>query len=170
MEETEEGGSHQLVTAAGALRRAPPGERIRLRAGTTLSGEVVCAQPVVLEAEGECTLRGKLTLQAGTLNRSSLIGTVRGLKIAHFMEEAIQVNGGSWALTDCTVVSSRGGRGGAKPQRASTAISLRHGASLQLSGCEVRHARAPLARTPLARASWAARSLRLGGWALPPAP
>ena len=44
MEETEEGGSHQLVTAAGALRRAPPGERIRLRAGTTLSGEVVCAQ------------------------------------------------------------------------------------------------------------------------------
>jgi hypothetical protein len=33
MEETEEGGSHQLVTAAGALRRAPPGERIRLRAG-----------------------------------------------------------------------------------------------------------------------------------------
>ena len=121
MEETEEGGSHQLVTAAGALRRAPPGERIRLRAGTTLSGEVVCAQvrfawpnsplllgathlrasltqrprslaqPVVLEAEEGCTLRGKLTLQAGTLNRSSLIGTVRGLKIAHFMEEAIQV-------------------------------------------------------------------------------
>ena len=97
---------------------------------------------MVLEAEEGCTLRGKLTLQAGTLNRSSLIGTVRGLKIAHFMEEAIQVNGGSWALTDCTVVSSRGGRGGAKPQRASTAISLRHGASLQLSGCEVRDARA----------------------------
>ena len=89
-----------------------------------------------------------LTLQAGTLNRSSLIGTVRGLKIAHFMEEAIQVNGGSWALTDCTVVSSRGGRGGAKPQRASTAISLRHGASLQLSGCEVRHARAPRQNAP----------------------
>ena len=131
---------------------------------------MVCAQPVVLEAEAGCTLRGKLTLQAGTLNRSSLIGTVRGLKIAHFMEEAIQVNGGSWALTDCTVVSSRGGRGGAKPQRASTAISLRHGASLQLSGCEVRDARAPRQSAPRRSILGRSRSLRLGGCALPPAP
>ena len=64
------------------------------------------------------------------------------------LDPSFQVNGGSWALTDCTVVSSRGGRGGAKPQRASTAISLRHGASLQLSGCEVRDARTPRQSAP----------------------
>ena len=98
MEETEEGGSHQLVTAAGALRRAPPGERIRLRAGglrpyridcargTTLSGEVVCAQPVVLEAEAAQPHAARREAHPASRDPQPLVADRNRprVKIAHF--------------------------------------------------------------------------------------
>ena len=75
------------LTAADALRRAPPGERVRLRAGTTITEEVNVLQPVLLLAEENVTMKGKLVLQGGSFAPGVRQGVVRGLKLRHFMEE-----------------------------------------------------------------------------------
>ena len=81
------------LTAADALRRAPPGERVRLRAGTTITEEVNVLQPVLLLAEADVTMKGKLVLQGGSFAAAHKQGVVRGLKLRHFMEEAAAAGG-----------------------------------------------------------------------------
>jgi len=85
--EDEHGRPCVTLTAADALRRAPPGERVRLRAGTTITEEVNVLQPVELLAEENVTMKGKLVLQGGSFAPGVRHGVVRGLKLRHFMEE-----------------------------------------------------------------------------------
>ena len=85
--EDELGRPCVTLTAADALRRAPPGERVRLRAGTTITEEVNVLQPVLLLAEENVTMKGKLVLQGGSFSPGGRRGVVRGLKLCHFMLE-----------------------------------------------------------------------------------
>ena len=86
--EDELGRPCVTLTAADALRRAPPGERVRLRAGTTITEEVNVLQPLQLLAEEDVTMKGKLVLQGGSFAPGLRHGVVRGLRLRHFMEEA----------------------------------------------------------------------------------
>ena len=91
--EDELGRPCVTLTAADALRRAPPGERVRLRAGTTITEEVNVLQPLQLLAEENVTMKGKLVLQGGSFAAAHKQGVVRGLKLRHFMEEAAAAGG-----------------------------------------------------------------------------
>ena len=86
--EDELGRPCVTLTAADALRRAPPGERVRLRAGTTITEEVNVLQPLQLLAEENVTMKGKLVLQGGSFAPGLRHGVVQGLRLRHFMEEA----------------------------------------------------------------------------------
>ena len=129
------------------LRRAPAGERILIRAGTVLRGQVHCPSHlhVAVEPNGPpVTIHGQLLLE-GTAHppRGSLlecspdrgeVGLVEGpLLLSHFDQEACLVLGGSWRLSNCTVASSRRGR-------ASAAFVVRNGSALALAGCTVNDA------------------------------
>ena len=129
----EDGAGNKVVTltAADALRRAPPGERVRLRAGTTITEEVNVLQPVLLLAEANVTMKGKLVLQGGSFSSPHRRGTVRGLKLRHYMEEAVNVMGGHWIIEDCEIDST-------KRTRASSAVMVRNAATLDLRRCGVR--------------------------------
>ena len=129
--EDEHGRPCVTLTAADALRRAPPGERVRLRAGTTITEEVNVLQPVELLAEENVTMKGKLVLQGGSFAPGVRHGVVRGLKLRHFMEEAVNVIGGHWTLEDCDIDST-------KRTRASSAVIVRNNATLDLRRCAVR--------------------------------
>ena len=85
--EDELGRPCVTLTAADALRRAPPGERVRLRAGTTITEEVNVLQPLQLLAEENVTMKGKLVLQGGSFAPGLRHGVVQGLRLRHFMEE-----------------------------------------------------------------------------------
>jgi len=117
----------QLLTVGDALWRAPARQRVRIRGGTELKGMLVCQQPIHVHAEEGVVLCGKLCLQGGA---AAGTGTVTGLHLNHFMEEAIAVREGQWLVKDCVVSSSR-------RARASTSITVRGGSSLHLLRCVV---------------------------------
>jgi hypothetical protein len=107
-------------TAAAILRRAPPGERIKLLSGTRLRGEITIS-PIHLVAEPDVCLLGRLVLDSSVgraagswahkdscyvwddpfnhswlagrqrVEASQVVGIVEGLSVRHFMEDAISV-------------------------------------------------------------------------------
>lgn len=97
------------------LKHAPEGERIRILAGTVLSGQLVCGHALHVRAETGVKLTGQLYLQGGASGSAAsreeemsagrfsgweetTPGIFEGLNIAHFMEGAVLVRGGSWHL------------------------------------------------------------------------
>ena len=110
---------------------------MRLRAGTVVSEDVDVLQPLELIAEEGVSLRAKLTLRGGTLGAEGTLGEVRGLQLRHYHSDALLVHSGRWRLSGCDFASSK------KDLRASTAITVRPAASLELDTCTVldcRHA------------------------------
>ena len=87
-----------LCYATLCCDKAPAGARIRIRAGTTIASEVVVCQPLQLVAEEGVTMQGKLTLHGGTLVGAQHAGAVHGLRMTHFMHDAITVHSGRWTL------------------------------------------------------------------------
>ena len=108
---------HVSYNAPHVLKHAPEGERIRILAGTILSGQLVCGHALHVVAEPGVKLTGQLYLQGGSagspatreeemateafaLWEQAVPGTFEGLTIAHFMEGAVFVRGGSWQLRE----------------------------------------------------------------------
>ncbi len=89
------------VCAAALLRHAPAGERVRIRRGSALHGELVIGQPLHVVAEPGVTLHGKLHLLgvgardveswegmdflSARLGGVGAIGIVEGIDVRHFM-------------------------------------------------------------------------------------
>ena len=99
-----------VLDADAVLRRAPSGERVRVRSGTLLSGELVRSRPLHLRAEAGVTLCGRLVLRddssPGRLGLREPPGLIEGIECTHSTEEAVVVSGGSWHFERCTFGSS----------------------------------------------------------------
>ena len=137
--------------APHVLKHAPAGERIRILAGTTLSGQVVCGHALHVRAEPGVKLVGCLYLQGGASGSAASRGEeaipgwlfggleqareglLEGLAISHYMEAAVLVRGGSWLLRECTITSSR-------RARSVTAVHLREAGCLRLERCLISNA------------------------------
>lgn len=137
--------------APHVLKHAPAGERIRILAGTTLSGQIVCGHALHVRAEPGVKLVGCLYLQGGASGSAASRGEeaipgwlfggleqareglLEGLAISHYMEAAVLVRGGSWLLRECTITSSR-------RARSVTAVHLREAGCLRLERCLISNA------------------------------
>jgi len=137
--------------APHVLKHAPAGERIRILAGTTLSGQIVCGHALHVRAEPGVKLVGCLYLQGGASGSAASRGEeaipgwlfggleqareglLEGLAISHYMEAAVLVRGGSWLLRECTITSSR-------RARSVTAVHLREAGCLRLERCVISNA------------------------------
>jgi len=69
----------------------------------------VCSTPLHLRAEAGVKLQGKLFLEsrAEEMLEAEAEGTVEGLSVFHFMEEALMIRGGRWVLRDCLMRQHR---------------------------------------------------------------
>lgn len=115
------------LTIVDAVMRAPMNERILIRSGTVLHGEMILPRPLHVKAEAGVVLRGQLLLRNNV--EASQSGIVEGLDIAHFMESAVVVEGSPawprsqhqplWELRACTISSSNRRR-----VRSSTAVRI----------------------------------------------
>ena len=80
-------------TVVDALMRAPPHERILIRSGTIINGQVLIPRPLHVKAEDDVYVRGQLLLRSTGPNVSDKPGVIENLSIKHFMESAVLVEG-----------------------------------------------------------------------------
>lgn len=119
-----------VITVADALKRAPPGARMRISAGIVVTGNITLKHPLHVTATGAC-LHGTLRLLGGHLFSEASAGLVHGLHIRHFDNEAVVADAGDWTLRDVMITSLR-------RTRASTSITVRNAASLVMEDCSVK--------------------------------
>ena len=121
------------LTLSAAIRSTRPGDRLKILAGAH-PGPVELPHPLIVEGEEGTTLTGPVTLGwnggggGGGSGSGIPRGVLRRLRMEHFYETAVTVGGGTWALDECVIVSSRA------PSRACAGVVLRGRANVELHG------------------------------------